>query len=204
MAFLQCSEGIVTDLSNIELETRVKNCTYPLEFTYGKWYFEYQHKTGDFNYVIGFSCNEGSITADQNGEENTLNAYVTGDGKFTFNGEEISSQGKRFDTEIGFTKNGRVGIAIDFDNQYTMFLYNNKIKTFKFHSENKNKWKFYVRELKPENKIYIDTLSVYLRDFEYDIPFGANPFGLFYIRSCHSRLIFAQSLLQISLINSFV
>ena len=151
-------------------------------------YLEYQHVKGDYKYVIGYRSNYGSISITPNGEE-SLYAYIIGGEDLKFNNEATTDEGTKYKLDIGYSKNSRVGVAIDLENQYVMFLSNNKVETYKFTTKRKQNWTFFIRELKPANSVYTDTLSLYLRQFNYDIPFNSNPLGLYYIKSCYYKFV---------------
>ena len=107
---LKCSNGILTDLSNIEVKTRGNSCEYQTQFYHGKWYLEYQHVKGDNKYVIGYRSNYGSISITPNGEE-SLYAYIIGGEDFKFNNEATTDEGTKYKLDIGYSKNSRVGVA---------------------------------------------------------------------------------------------
>ena len=192
---LVSSGNHVYDLTNLVL-TNSNSYQSENRLSKGQWYFEFEPISGSNKYVIGFGNPQCSISANQNGEIDSMYVYVTGN--ITFDNEEIIKY-RKFKADINFKQYNRVGLAIDLDNQYFMILSNNKTHTFKFNLKQDQNWLLVVRETDIEDAS--DTVSIFLRDFQHEAPFGSMPWGIFYRITCKFLLSIHTSLF--ALINLF-
>ena len=170
MSLIQ-GEQIFDDLNNIEIFDNNKSKPYfsLTSLSKGRWYFEYNHLNGSYAQVIGYQCNDFSLTACPKGNSSKLYLYTSSQTA------KINGLEKDY-TDLYFpdVENDRVGIAIDIDSSRVSFIWNNEIRTFSF-GQKCNDCKIMARELSNNNQL--DYVSIYLNNFQYKPPFNALPWG---------------------------
>ena len=140
----------------------------------GQFYFEYQHISGDYRYVIGYACDGSQIAICPFGHSDEL--YIYPQNGLTVDG----GKNKEFKLSLNNSEyTERVGIGIDLDASYIYFVYKDGINAFSYSVTCKD-FKIIVRDAIGN---FADYISFFLNGFKYNPPFNAQSW-----ESVHKKL----------------